>query len=157
MIIVDATENHRCIFDNRRQTLHQSKCIVITNNDRVEMLFAQFGTIKRLQLTEEVLALTTLGIEIQHASIELSPLKLLGETTLDRVSPEETLVVRVNNEDFLLLRRSDSTEHDRYAKQKKWHINSMTSELPRGYPCVNLVNPVRCEYKMNFKPHTQRK
>ncbi|EKM26001.1 hypothetical protein VCHENC03_0047 [Vibrio sp. HENC-03] len=55
------------------------------------------------------------------------------------------------------MRRSDSTEHDRYAKQKKWHINSMTSELPRGYPCVNLVNPVRCEYKMNFKPHTQRK
>ena len=121
------------------------------------MLFTQFGAVKGLQLTEEVLALTAFGIEIQHARIELMPFKLLIEATLDRISPKETLVVRVNNEDFLLLRRSDSTEHDRYAKQKKWHINSMTSELPRGYPCVNLVNPVRCEYKMNFKPHTQRK
>ncbi len=121
------------------------------------MLFTQFGTIKGFQLIEELLALTALRIKIQNTDIKRVPLKLLGETTLNRVGPKKTLMVRVNNEDFLFLRRSDSTENKRYEKQKKWHINSMTSELPRGYPCVNLVNPVRCGYKMNFKPHTQRK
>lgn len=53
------------------------------------MLFAQFGAVKGLQLTEEVLALTAFGIEIQHARIELMPFKLLIEATLDRIRPEE--------------------------------------------------------------------
>jgi hypothetical protein len=61
--------------------------------------------------------------------------KLLGKTALNRVGPKETLVVGMYNKYFLLLRRYDRTAQHRDKKQKKWHINSMTSELPRGYPC----------------------
>lgn len=64
------------------------------------MLFTQFGAIKGLQLIEELLALTALRIKIQNTDIKRVPLKLLGETTLNRVGPKKTLMVRVNNEDF---------------------------------------------------------